>query len=269
MKRRLFIFFLALSLFPSVMMSLAGCREEDRPRPALTTADNELLRSKADEKIGIIIRENLPALFAGVVVFGSNAFITQSAMLDQANLSVLNMFGNTAILLVNSRDIPLLLNNQDVKKIFYLCRQGALARLDDALEMDMMRRFGDGRENEPVAFLARFREPPGGKEVHFLEAAGFVVQSRQGAAWTISGPPARISRLMEDDRITFYESALSQPGTPVKKEVPKASESLEDIKARELKEPPERKDRAIPSHRINRDGIKPVPPASNADNNAK
>ena len=128
------------------------------------------------------------------------------------------------------------------------------------------------RQSTPEAViedLARIREPPGEKEARFLEAAGFAVQSRQGAAWTISGPPGRISRLLEDDRITFYERSLSQPGTPVKKDVPKASESLEDIKERELKEPSERKDRAIPSHRINRDGIKSAPPASKTDNNVK
>ena len=71
----------------------------------LTPADNELLGPKRTGRSGSS-SENLPALFAGVVVFRSDAFVFQSRMLDQANLSVLNMFGNTAILLLNSFDIP-------------------------------------------------------------------------------------------------------------------------------------------------------------------
>ena len=200
MIRRFAAFLLIASLlFP-------GCKE-DKPRVELTPEDKELLRAKADEKIGIIIKENLPALFAGVVVFSSDAFVSQSRMLDQANLSVLNMFGNTAILLLNSPDIPPLLKEQSVKKIHYLCRQGALPRLDPTFEMDVMRRFGEGKEDDPIDFLIRFREPPAEKDEKLLEAAGFTVQTRAGTIWVVTGPLRHLPRLLENDRIIYYEAA--------------------------------------------------------------
>jgi hypothetical protein len=194
----------ALLLVASLL--LPGCKEE-KPPVELTSAEKELLRTKADEKIGIIITENLPALFAGMVVFSSDAFVSQSHMLDQANISVLNMFGNTAILLLNSRDIPFLLKEQSVKKIFYLCRQGALVRLDPPFEMDTMRRFGEGKEDEPVPFFLRFREPPDEKDEKLVKAAGFTVQARTGLIWVVEGPLRGLPRLLESDRIIYYESA--------------------------------------------------------------
>jgi hypothetical protein len=181
--------------------------KEDKPKVELSPEEKELLRAKADEKTGIIIAENLPALFAGVVVFDSDAFVSQSGMLDRANLSVLNMFGNTAILLLNSPDIPPLLKERSVKKIFYLCRQGALVRLDPSFEMDMMRRFGDGKEDEKIDFLIRFRDPPDEKDAKLVEAAGFTVRSRTGLVWVVWGPLRHLPRLLESDRIVFYESA--------------------------------------------------------------
>jgi hypothetical protein len=255
-------------LFLAAFFVFAGCKE-DRPRPELTAADNELLRAKADEKIGTIIKENLPALFAGVVVFRSDAFLSQSQMLDQANLSVLNMFGNTALLLLNSPDIPPLLKNRSVKKVHYLCRQGALARLDAPFEMDMLRRYGEGKENEPVTFLIHFRDPPEEKDEKLLEAAGFAVQARQGIVWSVAGPLRRIARLLESDRIVYYEVVSSQTGVPVTKEVPSAKESPGDIKERESKEPPAPQgDRAAPSHKIRREGQRPAP-AGAPDNGVK
>jgi len=194
------------ALLLAVSLLLPGCKEEKSP-VVLTPAENELLRTKADEKIGIIVRENLPSLFAGLVVFRSNAFVSQSYMLDQANISVLNMFGDTAILLLNSRDVPFMLKEESVKKIFYLCRQGALVRLDPAFEMDIMRRFGQGKEDEPIDFFIRFREPPGDKEDMLLEASGLKVQARTGPVWVVSGPLRNLPRLLESDRIIYYESA--------------------------------------------------------------
>ena len=185
---------------------LPGCRE-DKPKVELSPEEKELVRVKADEKIGIIIAENLPALFAGVVVFDSDAFVSQSAMLDRANLSVLNMFGNTAILLLNSPDIPPLLKDRAVKKIFYLCRQGALVRLDPSFEMEVMRRFGDGKEDGQIDFLIRFRDPPEDKDALLVESAGFAIQARTGLVWVVAGPLRRLPRLLESDRIIFYESA--------------------------------------------------------------
>jgi hypothetical protein len=196
---------LAVLLFAALLF-LPGCKEE-KPRVELTPEEKELLRAKADEKIGIIIAENLPALFAGVVVFDSDAFVYQSHMLDQANLSVLNMFGNAAILLLNSPDIPPLLKERSVKKIYYLCRQGGLVRLDPSFEMDVMRRFGEGKEDASIDFLIRFRDAPDDKDEKLVEAAGFAVRSRSGSVWTVTGPLRHLARLLESDRINSFGNA--------------------------------------------------------------
>lgn len=255
MTRRLAAFLLITALF------LPACRE-DRKRPDLSPGDKELLRAKADGKIRIIITENLPALFAGVVVFSSDAFMYQSQMLDRANISVLNVFGNTAILLLNSPDIPPLLKEPSVKKIYYLCRQGALARLDPAFEMNLMRRFGELQGDDPFTLLIRFREPPDEKDETLIEGAGFTIMDRTGLVWTVDGPPASLYRLLESDRIIYYEKASSQTGVTVTKEVPFSKESVGDIKERESRvPPPQRGDVVIPFHKIPRGDDIPPPPA--------
>lgn len=196
------ILFLALLL----LLVLPACRE-DRTRSRLTAEEEAILREKGDEKIGMIIRENLPALFAGLVVFRSDAFLTQSGMLDRHELSVLDSFGNAAIVLLNSPDIPPLLKEPSVRKIYYLCRQGPLARIHPAFLMEILRRFGEGKEAAPVDFLVRFREAPGEKEEQFVEAAGFTISARAGVVWSLTGPLTSLPRLLEDDRILFYEGA--------------------------------------------------------------
>ena len=200
MTRRFAAFLLVAVLF------FPGCKEE-KPKVQLTAEDNAILQKKADEKIGLIITQNLPALFAGVVVFSSDAFMYQSQMLDRANISVLNVFGNAAILLLNSPDIPPLLKENSVKKIYYLCRQGPLARFDPSFEMDLMRRFGEGKEGDPVSFFIRFQEPPNDKDGKFVEAAGFTIESRVGYIWAVAGPLTSLYRLLEYDRIIYYEKA--------------------------------------------------------------
>lgn len=175
--------------------------------PKLTPEEQAILAEKADEKIGLIIRQNLPALFAGLVVFRSDVFLTQSEMLAGRNLSVLDSLGNAAVILLNSPDIPPLLKEPSVRKIFYLCRQGPLARMHPAFLMDILQRFGDGKESEPSSFLVRFREAPQEKEEKFVEEAGFAVSSRAGFVWSLTGPLTSLPRLLEDDRILFYEGA--------------------------------------------------------------
>ena len=187
-----------------IALFLPGCRE-DKPFPKLTAEDNVLLAEKADEKIGIIIRENLPSLFAGVVVFRSDAFLSESHRLDKAGISVLNMFGNTAILLLNSPDIPPLLKEPSIKKMYYLCRQGALARFHPTFEMEMLRRFGEGKGDDPISFDIRFQTPPEEKDDKVVEAAGFTVLTREGYVWHVKGPLRYLYRLLEIDRIIFYE----------------------------------------------------------------
>ena len=189
-----------------LLLLLPACRE-DRKRPDLTAEDEAILKEKADGKIGLIIRENLPALFAGIVVFRSDVFLTQSEMLSRRELSVLDSFGNAAVVLLNSPDIPPLLQEESVRKIFYLCRQGPLARMHPAFLMEVLKRFGEGKETVPTSFLVRFREVPQEKEEIFVEAAGFTVASRAGVVWAVSGPLTSLPLLLEDDRILFYEGA--------------------------------------------------------------
>ncbi|HJX73530.1 MAG TPA: hypothetical protein VJ307_05170, partial [Candidatus Deferrimicrobiaceae bacterium] len=183
-----------------LLLLLPACRD-DRKRPDLTAEEEAILKEKADEKIGLIIRENLPALFAGIVVFRSDAFLTQSEMLSRRELSVLDSFGNAAVVLLNSPDIPPLLKEKSVRKISYLCRQGPLARIHPAFLMEVLNRFGEGKETVPTSFLVRFREMPQEKEEKFVEAAGFTVASRAGVVWAVSGPLTSLPRLLEDDRI--------------------------------------------------------------------
>ena len=190
----------------ALLLLLSSCKEE-RAKPNLSPADEALLTEKADGKIGVIIRENLPSLFAGLVVFRSDVFLSQSAMLDERGLSVLNAFGKAAIVLLNSPDIPLLLKEDAVKKVYYLCRQGPLARFHPAFEMELLRRFGEGKEQEPVSFLIRFREVPDGKDEAAVTGAGFRVDVKTGPVWGITGPLTSLPRLLENDRILFYEGA--------------------------------------------------------------
>lgn len=200
MTRRIF------SLGLLFLLLLPACRE-DRPRPQLTQEEEAILKEKGDEKIGLIIRENLPALFAGLVVFRSDVFLFQSEMLDRLELSVLDSFGNAAIVLLNSPDIPPLLKETSVRKVYYLCRQGPLTRIHPAFLMGILQQFGEGKETETSHFLVRFRDLPQEKEEKFLEAAGFTISSRAGVVWSLSGPLTSLPRLLEDDRILFYEGA--------------------------------------------------------------
>jgi len=195
-----------LLVLATLLVLLPSCREE-RAKPELSPAEEALLAEKADGKIATIIRENLPSLFAGMVVFRSDVFLNQSAMLDERGISVLNVFGNAAILLLNSPDIPMLLRQDQVKKIYYLSRQGPLARFHPAFEMDLLRRFGEGKEAEPISFLIRFREAPVETDARTVEAAGFRIDTRTGGAWVVTGPLTSLPRLMENDRIIFYEGA--------------------------------------------------------------
>lgn len=184
----------------------SACREE-RPIPVLTPEDEAVLALKADDKIGLIIRENLPALFAGIVVFQSDVFLSQSAMLDQREIPVLDSFENAAILLLNSPDIPPLLKEKSVRKIYYLCRQGPLSRIHPAFLIGILKSFGQGKESTPSHLLVRFRDMPQAKEQQLVEAAGFSIQSRAGLVWSLTGPLTSLPRLLEDDRIIFYEGA--------------------------------------------------------------
>ena len=94
-----------LSVALLLMLLLPACRE-DQAKPHLTKEQEAVLKAKGDEKIGLIIRENLPAIFVGLVVFRSDVFLYQSELLDRLDLSVLDSYENAALVLLNSPDTP-------------------------------------------------------------------------------------------------------------------------------------------------------------------
>ena len=194
-------------LFAALLALLVSACKEERLRPELSAEDEATLSLKADKKIELIIRENLPALFAGIVVFKSDVFLTQSAMLDRRELAVLDSFENTAVILLNSPDIPPLLKEKSVRKIYYLCRQGPLARFHPAYLMEVLKAFGEGKEGMQSHLLIRFRDMPLEKDTQFVEAAGFIIESRAGFVWSLTGPLTSLPRLLENDRIIYYEGA--------------------------------------------------------------
>ena len=126
-------------------------------------------------------------------------FLSESAMLNERGISVLNAFGNAAILLLNSPDVPMLLRQESVVKVYYLSRQGPLARFHPAFEMDLLRRFGEGKEADPIPFMIRFRDLPDERDVRAVEAAGFRIDTRTGVVWVVTGPLTSFPR-----RITSY-----------------------------------------------------------------
>jgi hypothetical protein len=194
-------------LFVALLVLLVSACKEEQLRPELTAEDEAILALKADKKIDLIIRENLPALFAGLVVFRSDVFLSQSAMLDRRELSVLDSFENAAVILLNSPDIPPLLKEKSVRKIYYLCLQRRLARLHPAFLMGILKTFGEGKESVPSHLLVRFRDMPQETDTQFVEAAGFTIESRAGFVWSLTGPLTSLPRLLENDRIVFYEGA--------------------------------------------------------------
>ena len=173
----------------------------------LAPKTEELLRAKADERIASILRLPDQPPFAGIVVFRSDVFLHQTAMLEQNGISLLDSFDNVAILLLDARVTPPILADDSVRKVRYLGKPMLLARFHPAFLLSTLRLFGEGKENQPVSFFIRFRDLATDSDVKAAQGAGFTVRSRDGAVLTVSGPPAWISRLLEIDRIIYYEGA--------------------------------------------------------------
>lgn len=185
-------------------LALLACREE---RVELSPKTAELLRAKADERIASILRQPDAPPFAAIVVFGSDVFLHQSAMLDRHGISLLDSFDNVAILLLDARVTPTLLAQDSVRKVRYLCPPGPLARFHPAFLLSTLRLFGRGKETEPVQFFIRFRKLPAAADIKAIQDAGFTLESRDDGVLTVSGPPSEFSRLLEMDGIVYYEGA--------------------------------------------------------------
>jgi len=153
------------------------------------------------------VRERGKDAFAAIVVFRGNVFLGQSAMLEESSTTVLNEFGNTAILLLTPSQVLPLMKDPSVRRIAWFGPQGRLARLDPSLELDLLARFGAGTEGKEYPVLARFQDVPGEKEERQAAAAGFRVVTRAGPNLELSGPLSGVPRLLEDDRIIYLEKA--------------------------------------------------------------
>ncbi len=184
-------------------LALAACRED----AALPPATEGLLRAKADERIAALVRRPDAAPFAAIVVFRSDVFLHQSAMLERHGISLLDSFDNVAVLALDARVTPPLLAEDSVRKVRYLCPPTLMARFHPAFLMSTLRLFAEDKENQAVPFFIRFRALPTDKDIKAVQQAGFAVRGREGEVLSVSGPPASFPRLLEFDEIVYYEGA--------------------------------------------------------------
>jgi hypothetical protein len=198
-----------LSALAAAALLLAGCRSAPAVRQP-SPAEADLLAAKADGRVARFLSGESEGAFAAVAVFDADVFAYRSALLDRLGIPALNVLGNTAILLLDGTAVVPLLSEPSVRKVRYLCRQGRLPRIDPLFEMELLRSFGEGREDEPVSFMARFLEEPGKNEAAAVEAAGFGVVTRAGNVWVLQGPFSSLHRLLDLDELIYYSEPSKQ-----------------------------------------------------------
>ncbi|MBP2675026.1 MAG: hypothetical protein H6Q84_1866 [Deltaproteobacteria bacterium] len=189
---------LAASAFPP------GCKTNP-PKPALDAATESLLEANGDTALRDAVRNGGKDPFAVLVAFRKDVFLGFSAMIEQSPYTLLNEFGNAAILLVRPNEVVPLLKTPSVRRAAWVGPQGRLARLDPSLEYDLLDRFGKGTEGAEVQILARFRSVPEKKEEALVQEAGFKILSRVGPNLILSGPISRIPKLLDIDWIVYLE----------------------------------------------------------------
>jgi hypothetical protein len=194
----------ALLLLLASTAFLAGCPFSP-VRPVLDAADGKLLEANGDKALERAVREGGRDPFAVLAAFRGSAFLGQSSMLDRSSITLLNEFGNAAILLLRPYEVIPLLKDPSVRRLAWFGPQGRLARLEPSLEFDMLDRFGKGTEAMDVTVLARFRSVPGTPEERQVEEAGFKVLSRIGPNLVLLGPMSRVPRLLGIDWIIYLE----------------------------------------------------------------
>ncbi len=231
---------LLLLLLPAALL-LTGCPAASK-RNALPEAEERLLAAKGDPALLTAVQEGGKDPFAAIAVFSRDAFLGQSAMLERSSVTLLNEFGNAAILLLRPAEVLPLLKDPTVRRIAWFGPQGRLARLDPSLELDLLSRYGKGLEGKDMAILARFRNIPGEAEERRAAAAGFRVLSREGPNRVISGPLSGVPLLLSDEWVIYLEKATGAhgsgtPGGKVTQGVPHSKESVSDIREREAEEP--------------------------------
>lgn len=218
-----------------------GCPAGSRP-VTLPEADERLVGAKGDPALLAAVRAGGKEPFAAIAVFARDVFLGQSAMLEQTPVTLLNEFGNAAILLLRPNEALPLLREPSVLRMAWFGPQGRLARLDPSLELELLSRYGKGLERKDALILARYSDTPGAPEEQRAEAAGFRVHSRGGPNLVLSGPLSGIPSLLSDDRVIYLEKGTGAgsptvPGEKVTRELPHAKESVSDVKDREEKNP--------------------------------
>jgi hypothetical protein len=230
-----------LLLLLSAGLLSTGCPAGSKPI-TLPEADEKLVTAKGDPALLAAVRENGKDPFAAIAVFTRDVFLGESAMLERSSVTLLNEFGNTAILLLRPKEVLPLLKEPSVRRIAWFGPQGRLARLDPSLELDLLSRFGKGSEGRDMAILARYRNVPGEQEERRAEEAGFRILSRGGPNLVLSGPASGVPKLLSDDWVIYLEKGTASggagvPGEKVTKDVPHSKESVSDVKEREEKNP--------------------------------
>ncbi len=185
-------------------LALLACRKE---QVALATSTEELLRAKADETVASMLRQPDSPPFAAIVVFRSDVFIYQSAMLDRLNVSVLDSFDNVAVLQLDRAVTPSLLAEDSVRKVRYLCKPMLLVRFHPTFLLSVLRLFAEDKENRPITFFVTFRNPPADKDIKAVRDAGYTILSREGPVLSVSGPPSGFPRLLASEPVMYYDGA--------------------------------------------------------------
>lgn len=187
---------------------LSGCpRTADRP--ALDNVSEALLSAKGDDALGKVVREGGKEKLAVIAVFRRDVFYGLSTMFDRSSFTMLNEFGNAAILLLQPAEILPLMKEPSVVRLAWFGPQGRLARLEPSLEFQMLDRFGKGAEGKEIPILARFRSVPKGTEEKQVEAAGFKILERGGPNLVLVGPVSGIPRLLDIDWVIYLEKGVA------------------------------------------------------------
>jgi hypothetical protein len=245
---------LSLLLLAVFLPLAAGCLFGEKRR-TFSSQEDALLRAKADPRLRKEAERGGSEPFAAIAVFRNDVFLDQSESLLRASLTVLNEFGNAALLLLHPNQVLPMLKDPSVRRLCWFGPQGRLARLDPSLELDLLARFGGGTEDRELNLLLRFVDVGGAGEERHVAAAGFRVVTRAGPNWVVGGPMTGLPKLLESDRIIYIEKAGNEHGVPMMKEVPHSKETIPEIRDREKTNPlPPRGDTEIHPHRIPRPG---------------
>ncbi|MGZ8460758.1 MAG: hypothetical protein ACXWW2_10045 [Candidatus Deferrimicrobiaceae bacterium] len=197
----------AFLLFLMVGLPLvSGCLFGEKRR-TLPPQEAELFRAKADERLRKEAETGGAEPFAAIAVFRNDVFLEQSESLQRSSLTVLNEMGNVVILQLRPGEILPLLKDPSLRKLAWFGPQGLLARLEPSLELDMMARYGAGTEDRDVDLLLRLVDVGGANEERHVTAAGYRIVTKAGPTWVVTGPTARIPKLLESDQIAYIEGA--------------------------------------------------------------